>query len=93
MRGDTLARAPHSDGWMEYLEQTAALARKLLERAPCLTLGDLAVNGQDAMAVGLSGPAIGRALNGLLAQVAEGQLPNQRQQLLEQLTRLAAEST
>ena len=58
----------------------------ILAQAPCLTLKDLAVNGRDAMVAGLSGPAIGRALNRLLDQVAEGILPNDRDILLEHLT-------
>jgi len=44
------------------------------------------VNGRDALEAGLSGPAIGRALNRLLDQVAEGTLPNDRDILLEHLT-------
>ena len=68
------------------LDQAADLARTILAQAPCLTLKDLAVNGRDAMVAGLSGPAIGRALNRLLDQVAEGILPNDRDILLEHLT-------
>ena len=80
-RGDALACAPR-EGGVSHLDQAEALARKLLEGAPCLTLRDLAVNGRDALAAGLSGPAIGRALNELLVQVAEGDLPNEREVLL-----------
>lgn len=40
------------------------------------------MNGRDALAAGLEGPAIGRALHGLLEQVAEGKLPNRREDLL-----------
>ena len=68
------------------LEETAALARTILDQAPCLTLKDLAVNGRDALAAGLSGPAIGRALDRLLEQVAEGTLPNERDILFKHLT-------
>lgn len=70
----------------EELDQAAGLARTILAQAPCLTLKDLAVNGRDALAAGLSGPAIGLALNRLLDQVAEGSLPNEREILLEHLT-------
>ena len=70
----------------EELDDVADLACAILAQAPCLTLKDLAVNGRDAMAAGLSGPAIGRALNRLLDQVAEGTLPNERDVLLKHLT-------
>ena len=62
-----------------------ALARDILAQAPCLTIGDLAVNGRDALAAGLEGPAIGRALRALLEQVSQGELPNDRTVLLEHL--------
>ena len=68
------------------MEQAEALARELLSAQPCLTLKDLAVNGHDAMAAGLRGPDIGRALNALLSRVAEGDLPNDRDVLLPLLT-------
>ena len=68
------------------LAETAALAHSILSQAPCLTLKDLAVNGRDALAAGLSGPDIGRALNRLLDQVAEGSLPNERDILFKHLT-------
>ncbi len=48
----------------------------------CLTLKDLCVGGKDLMALGLQGPAIGKALNALLAQVVEERLPNEPQALL-----------
>ena len=83
-RGDALACTPREEG-PEHLIRVEKLARELLSRRPCLTLKELAVNGRDAMAAGLEGPAIGRVLNGLLARVAEGGLPNRREILLREL--------
>lgn len=88
--GDALACAPWESGGLEALERTEQAARALLSRRPCLTLRDLAVNGRDALAAGLSGPAVGRALNRLLEQVAEGALPNDRALLLEKLNTFSA---
>ena len=48
----------------------------------CLTLKDLAVNGQDMLALGLKGPQIGKTLNALLDAVLEERLPNDREALL-----------
>ena len=48
----------------------------------CLSLKDLAVKGQDLMALGLAGPAIGKTLNRLLALVLDEQLPNEKEALL-----------
>jgi len=89
-RGDALACAPRESGGLEALERAEQAARALLSRRPCLTLRDLAVNGRDALAAGLSGPAVGRALNRLLEQVAEGSIPNDRALLLETLNTFSA---
>ena len=67
-------------------QQAETLAREILDQTPCLTLKDLAVNGRDAMAAGLTGPEIGRTLKQLLEQVTEGNLPNDRSVLLQKLT-------
>ena len=48
----------------------------------CLRLKDLAVTGNDLMALGFSGKAIGQMLNRLLDQVLEEELPNDRERLL-----------
>ena len=85
MQADGASCLPHRSPRPE-LAETAALARSILDQAPCLTLKDLAVNGRDALAAGLSGPAVGRALNRLLDQVAEGSLPNERDILLQHFT-------
>lgn len=82
---DRLACAPIHAGEEDVPRQAARLAREILAQAPCLTLKDLAVNGRDAMAAGLKGPEIGRALNHLLDLVAQGDLPNQRDILLKHL--------
>lgn len=48
----------------------------------CLSLKDLAVKGNDLMALGFSGKAIGQMLDRLLEQVLEEKLPNDREVLL-----------
>lgn len=60
----------------------AALAEILAENA-CLTVKDLAVNGNDLLALGYQGKAIGEALNALLEGVLDETLPNERQALLD----------
>ena len=66
------------DGLLSLLDEIVA------ENA-CLTVKDLAVDGHDLMTLGYSGPAIGKALEGLLTEVLEDRLPNERQALLEAL--------
>ena len=57
----------------------------MIAEQACFTMRDLAVNGHDALQAGLRGPEIGQALRTLLDQVAQGELPNQRDVLLFQL--------
>ena len=69
------------------LEALRRLLRSLAEREGSLTLKTLAVTGRDLMALGVApGPEMGRILNGLLAQVIAGELPNERQALLASLS-------
>lgn len=86
-RADGLATGIPGDSREQDRRRAGELARELLAERACLSLKDLAVNGRDALAAGLEGPEIGRALDRLLEQVAQGELPNQRAVLLEQLTR------
>ena len=58
------------------------LLEEIRQENACLSLKDLAVNGHDLMALGLSGKEIGRCLNGLLEQVLDENLPNEKEALL-----------
>ena len=60
-----------------------AILAEIEAEAACLSLKDLAVNGHDLMAAGITGPAIGKTLNRLLALVLDEQLPNEKHALLE----------
>ena len=62
--------------------------RRLLEQLErenaCLRISDLAVNGQDLLALGFApGPQLGKCLNRLLEQVVEETLPNEKSALLQ----------
>ena len=84
-RGKHPDRSP-SAGDYDRLEE---MARAILAREECFTLRQLEVNGRDALAAGLEGPAVGAALDKLLDAVVEGVLPNRRQDLLRALEGLA----
>lgn len=62
--------------------ETEEMLHQLEAEHACLSLRDLAVNGNDLMALGFSGRAIGACLNALLGEVLEQRLPNERQDLL-----------
>ena len=69
------------DGSAVFAEVRQLLADLKAEDA-CLSLKDLAVNGNDLMALGLQGRAIGACLNRLLELVVEERLPNKKEALL-----------
>lgn len=54
----------------------------ILQEDACLSLKNLAVNGRDMIALGLTGSAIGETLRMLLDAVIEETLPNEREPLL-----------
>jgi len=68
----------------EYIKEKEAY-RILKEMKPCVTVGELAVNGGDASAAGLKGAEIGRALSALLDGVMRGEFHNEREILLRKL--------
>ena len=72
----------------ERLRRRVEALDALLATRPCFTLKDLAVNGNDAVACGLRGPAVGAALHSLLDDVMDGRLPNDRESLLAELYRI-----
>lgn len=84
-QADNRAKRPEMVADSRHWSELYYLTQKVLEQAECLSLKDLAVNGRDAMAVGLKGSAIGKALNGLLEDVVEGRRHNDREALLEAL--------
>lgn len=67
--------------------QLYALLEEIRQEDTCLTVRDLAVDGKDLMALGLSGKAIGQALDTLLEQVLDEALPNEKEALLDYLRR------
>lgn len=59
-----------------------------LNAEPVFGVKDLAISGRDLIDVGMpQGPAIGTALNALLDAVVDGELPNEREALLERARR------
>lgn len=54
-----------------------------MEEDACFSLKQMAVNGHDLMTLGLSGPALGKTLNLLLDQIVNGELPNEKELLME----------
>ena len=84
---DGAACGTPDEGQRALLDRARAQVLALEAEGACLTLRELAVDGRDALATGLSGPAVGAALNALLDRVAQGELENDRETLLRELER------
>ena len=81
-RADNLAQAPEYRSVQGEIDKAEAILDQLLAEGACVSLRQLAVNGRDLLALGLSGPAVGRILRTLLDAVLDETLPNQRAALL-----------
>ena len=69
----------------------AELAAQLDADGVCCRVNQLAVNGRDLMAAGIpAGPGLRRTLEALLDAVVRGQLPNERQCLLDAAGQISA---
>ena len=65
-------------------EELRKLLQTLAEKEGSLTLKTLAVKGADLMALGMKpGPGLGKILNALLEKVLAGELPNEKEALLD----------
>ena len=82
-RADNLAQHPDYRGRLREIDAVMTLAEQVLHADACFSLKQLAVNGHDMMALGWQGEAIGQMLETLLNAVIEGDLPNERQTLLD----------
>ena len=59
------------------------MTRKLIGEQPCLRVKDLAVSGSDLINLGMQpGPQIGQTLERLLQAVIDGDVRNEREELL-----------
>jgi len=86
-RADNMGQAEEFRGRQKEIDRIEAMLDRELEKGSCFSLKQLAVNGNDLLGLGLSGPAVGRTLQGLLDQVMDGTLPNDRDALLTAVNR------
>ena len=89
-RGDNLAQAPEYRHRQAEIDKAEVILDRLMAEDACFSLKQLAVNGRDAMQLGLKGPAIGRALDKLLDDVVNGDVPNERDELLRRMKVVSA---
>lgn len=82
-RADNLGQAPEYRNRLSEINLCEKILNTLLAENACFSLKQLAVNGNDLIKAGLSGPQIGQALDDLLNAVVDGTLPNEKSALLQ----------
>ena len=83
-RADNMGQDPEKvKDRLAELDEIRAKAEQILAERQCFTLKDLAVDGRDVVAGGIApGPEVGQVLKGLLERVLSGEIPNERDALL-----------
>ena len=81
-RADNMGQAEKFRSRQKDIDQVETMLNRELEKGSCFSLKQLAVNGNDLLHLGLSGPEVGRTLQTLLERVMDGRLPNDREALL-----------
>lgn len=77
-RCDNAAQNPEYFLGEEFYRECEKLISDIADSGECLTLKDLAINGNDLLDLGFSGKAIGEALNQMLEKVIDGDLSNDK---------------
>lgn len=86
-RADNAAQHPDYQGRSAEMDKAERILQEILDTDACFSLRQLAVNGDDLLALGLQGKAVGDALNFLLEQVMDGKVPNEKEALLQKITK------
>ena len=97
LRYCTLAHIADDSAKAGFCMERIPVYYELLERIPeiaqqsCFTVKSLAVNGRDLSAIMKPSPKMGEVLNRLLAEVVDGEIPNERETLLKRAAELVEE--
>ncbi|MDY3846408.1 MAG: HD domain-containing protein [Eubacteriales bacterium] len=68
-----------------HIDKIIGIARKILSQKPCMSLGEMNFNGNDAKEIGFSGKEIGDALTSALTAIIDGDIPNEKKEIKEYL--------
>lgn len=82
-KADTLGQSSICMGRMAEYESVRTLVNEIISEEACFSLKDLAINGNDLLALGYNGKPIGLILQTCLNAVMDEQIANERTALLE----------
>lgn len=81
-RADNSAKKPFVMNELEAIDSIEQDACDIIRENSCMKLSQLAVNGSDLLAIGLSGRKIGEMLEKMLELVIDEKLPNEKEVLI-----------
>lgn len=81
-KADMSSKGTGKESELDIFPELYGFLEEIRREDSCLTVKDLAVDGNDLVALGYQGRAIGEALQGLLEQVLDETLPNEKGALL-----------
>jgi len=84
-KADTLAQADFLKYRIDELALLEKIANEILSTKPCLTLKDLAVNGNDLIALGYTGREVGEILKEILDLVIAEKLENNIEEIIKHI--------
>ena len=82
-KADTKGQSDICQYRIEEYEEVSKVLDTIFQEASCFSLKDLAINGNDLLAHGMRGPAIGAALENCLVAVIEEKIQNDKEALLQ----------
>lgn len=83
-RADTLGLADEYHSRLAHFDILLEMTQNVLKQEQCFCLKNLAINGNDLIALGLEGKKIGIILNDLLDKVIDGKIENEKNILLNE---------
>lgn len=81
-RGDAWGQSPAMLGRQDYYDQVEGGIRQVLAEGACFSRKDLALRGEDLLALGYRGKQVGNALGFLLNSVIDDKVANEKEALL-----------
>lgn len=86
-KADSFAHSPDYRKPKEYFERLSEISKKIISEEQCFKLKDLAVNGNDIIKLGFKGREVGEILEKLLEKVINGDLKNEKEELLNSVVK------
>ena len=84
MQADDMGKKEEYRPAPEFYEEYRNIAKEIIAKNECFSVKDLAIKGGDLIAIGIKpSPEMGKILDFLLEKVMDGEIPNEKEKLIE----------